>query len=183
MPNQTLSTPSVWIVPAKGMTEPERVGAFQRGVISPDASQIALVHENSGVKELLLLPSGRRATAPHCSDSCTKRISAASSGQWMASSCSSSPRGGTPNCAATRASFDPSTCPLEDSEEILSAANLSGDAISLPDGRLVYGQLLGANPAGSYGAELRQVHVDPRTDHVARRFRFAGQMDRTGSWT
>jgi hypothetical protein len=52
-------------------------------------------------------------------------------------------------------------------EEILSGSNLSGDAVSLPDGRLLYSQLLGANPAGSYGGELREVRVDSRTNKVA----------------
>ncbi len=52
-------------------------------------------------------------------------------------------------------------------EEILSGPNLSGDAVSLPDGRLLYGQLLGANPAGSYGGELREVRVDSRMDKAA----------------
>ncbi len=63
------------------------------------------------------------------------------------------------------------------SEEILSGPNLSGDAISLPDGRLLYGQLLGANPTGSYGGELRAVRVDSRTDKVA------GGSVSLGRWT
>ena len=51
-------TASVWIVPAKGRTDSERVGAYRSGVTSSDGAQIALVQESSSVKELFLLPTG-----------------------------------------------------------------------------------------------------------------------------
>jgi hypothetical protein len=62
-------------------------------------------------------------------------------------------------------------------EEIFSGPNLSGDAVRLPDGRLIYGQLLGANPAGSYGGELREMRMDSRTDKPA------GDSVSFGRWT
>jgi hypothetical protein len=60
---------------------------------------------------------------------------------------------------------DQSPSPPERSKKF--SPGLSGDAVSLPDGRLLYSQLLGANPAGSYGGELREVRVDSRTNKVA----------------
>jgi hypothetical protein len=49
---------SVWIIPAKGAADSERVGAYRRAVVSPDGSQIVLMQQNGRVKELLLLPTG-----------------------------------------------------------------------------------------------------------------------------
>ncbi len=57
---------SVWLVPAKGPGDPERVGAFHDGVVSPDGSQIALVRESKRVKELLLLPTAGGPAAARC---------------------------------------------------------------------------------------------------------------------
>ncbi len=169
-------TASVWILPAKDMSDAERVGPFQRGVISPDGSQIALLRESGGVKELLLLPAAggqlrRIALIPAEEDLGSVFWSMdAQRLQFVVLRWNPQLRG---NQGFIR-SVDRST---GKAAEILSAPNLSGDAISLPDERLVYGQLLGANPAGSYGGELRQVHVDSRTDQVL------GDSVSLGRWT
>jgi DNA-binding winged helix-turn-helix (wHTH) protein/Tol biopolymer transport system component len=169
-------TPTVWIISANATIEPERVGAFQRGVMSPDGSQIALVNESSGGKELLLLPTAggqlrRIATIPAGEDLGTVFWSVDGHRvDFVAARWDSQFRG---NQGFIR-SVDPSTGKIR---EILSAANLSGDAIDLSDGRLVYGQLLGANPAGSYGGELRQVRVDAGTGQVL------GDSVSLGRWT
>jgi Tol biopolymer transport system component len=169
-------TATVWIVSAKGATDFERVGAYQRGVISPDGSLIALVQESSGVKELLLLPTGgghlrRLAMIPLGEDLGSffwsvdgqrlRFVTTRWNAQWR----------------SNQGSIRSVSLSTGKSEEILSGSNLGGDAISLPDGRLLYSQLLGANPAGSYGGELREVRVDPRTDKVA------GDSVSFGRWT
>jgi DNA-binding winged helix-turn-helix (wHTH) protein/WD40 repeat protein len=157
---------SVWIVPARGATDSERVGAYRRGVISPDGSQIALVKESGGVKELLLLPTvggqvRRIAVISPREDLGTVFWSV--DGQrldfvairWNA------------QLRRNQGSIRSVSLSSGKTEEILSGPNLSGDAISLPDGRLLYGQLLGANPTGSYGGEVREVRVDSRTNKAA----------------
>lgn len=147
---------SVWMVSTRGGSESARIGAYQRGVVSPDGSQIALEKENNGTKELWLLPASggpAREIAALREDLGTLFWSPGGRQllyvglTWDAQFRS--------NRGVIRA-LDLSN---GNSSEIFSAANLSGDAIGLPDGRLLYGQLLGANPAGSYGAELREVHV------------------------
>lgn len=169
-------TASVWILPAKDVAGSERVGAYRSGVISPDGSQIALVQESNRVKQLLLLPAGggqprHIATIPPGITLSSifwsidgRRLRFVTT-RWNAQL-----RG---NQGSIR-SVDLST---GKSEEILSGPNLSGDAVSLPDGRLLYGQLLGANPAGSYGGELREVRMDSRTDKPA------GDSVSFGRWT
>lgn len=174
-------TPSVWIIPAKGIGQPERVGSFQRGVISPDGSQIALLNQttmtgSTSAQELLVLPTAGGQL---------RRIALIPAGEdlgaifWSLDSQHI-------NFVATRwdtqfrsnqgfiRSVNLATGTTAD---ILSAKNLSGDAINLADGRLIYGQLLGANPAGSYGCELRQLRLDPRTSQIA------GDSVSLGRWT
>jgi DNA-binding winged helix-turn-helix (wHTH) protein/Tol biopolymer transport system component len=169
-------SPSIWIVPTKGTTEPERVGAFQRGVVSPDGSQIALVKENNSVKELLLLPTAGGQTRHLAATSAGEdlgRVFWSLDGRHIAFVIirwDSQLRG-------NRGSIRSVDLSSRETKEIVSAANLSGDAISLPDARLVYGQLLGANPAGSYGTELREVALDTRTGHQV------GDSVSLGRWT
>lgn len=159
-------TTNVWIVPVKGMTEPERVGPFQGGAVSPDASHIALVHESGGVRELLLLPSGggkmRRIAAIPVEETLGSVFWSVDSKKLQFVTLRWNPQ-----LRSNQGFIRFINVFTETGGDILSAANLSGDAISLPDGRLIYGQLLGANPAGSYGAEMRQWYVDPQTENVA----------------
>jgi DNA-binding winged helix-turn-helix (wHTH) protein/Tol biopolymer transport system component len=167
---------SVWIVPAKGMTDSERVGAYRSGVISPDGSQIALVQESSRVKELFLLPTGggqlrRIATIPPGVTLGSifwsvdgKRLDFVTT-RW------------NEQLRGNEGSIRSVNLATGKNEEILAGPNLSGDAVSLPDGRLLYSQLLGANPTGSYGGELREVWVDSRTDKAA------GDSVSLGRWT
>jgi hypothetical protein len=152
-------TTSVWIVSAKGMTEPQRVGAFQRGVTSPDGSQIALVNESGNVKEVQLLPTtggpSRRFVVAGAGESLGSIFWTVDGRHidYVVTRWDSQLR-------ANQGSMRSLDLSSGKSAEILSAPNLSGDAINLPGSRLVYGQLLGANPAGSYGEELWQVPVD-----------------------
>jgi Tol biopolymer transport system component len=158
-------TATVWIVPAKGMTDFKKVGSYRTGVISPDGSQIALVQERSRVKQLWLLPTAggllrRVATIPPGEG--LGSIFWPVDGQrlyFVTTRWNAQLRGNQGSIRSINLSTGKS-------EEILSGPNLSGDAISLPDGRLLYGQLLGANPAGSYGGELREVRVDSRASKV-----------------
>jgi DNA-binding winged helix-turn-helix (wHTH) protein/WD40 repeat protein len=169
-------TASVWIVPAKGTTASERVGAYRRGVISPDGSQIALVQDVGQVKEFVLLPTGggqlrRIATLPPEED--LGSVFWSVDGQqlyFVAMRWNAQLRG---NVGSVRSI----TLSTGKSEEILSGSNLSGDGLCLPDGRLLYGQLLGANPSGSYGGELREIHLDSHTQKVS------GEPVSLGRWT
>jgi Tol biopolymer transport system component len=169
-------TASVWIVPAKDVAGSERVGAYRSGVISPDGSQIALVQESNRVKQLLLLPAGGgqpRRVATILPGVTLSSIFWSIDGQrlrfvttkWNA------------QLRANQGSIRSVDLSTGKTEEILSGPNLSGDAISVPDGRLLYGQLLGANPAGSYGGELRELRMDSRTDKPA------GDSASFGRWT
>ena len=169
-------TASVWIVSAKDATDSERIGAYRRGVISPDGSQIALVQQSGRVKELLLLPTAGGQM---------RRIVVIPPGEELGSVFWSAD-GRRLHFVAVRwnaqlrrnqGSIRSVSLSTGKTEEILSAPNLSGDAISLPDGRLLYSQLLGANPAGSYGGELREVRIDSHKDKVV------GDSISFGRWT
>jgi DNA-binding winged helix-turn-helix (wHTH) protein/Tol biopolymer transport system component len=159
-------TASVWIVPAKGAAGSERVGPYRSGAISPDGSQIALVQESNRLKQLLLLPAGggqprRLATIPP--GVTLGSIFWSIDGQrlhFVTTRWNAQLRGNQGSIRSVNLSTGKT-------EELLFGPNLSGDAIRLPDGRLLYGQLLGANPAGSYGGELREARVDSRTDKAA----------------
>jgi Tol biopolymer transport system component len=167
---------SVWILPAKSVGNPERVGTFQRGIISPDASQIALVHVSRGVKQILLLPTEGGQARPIASIPANEDLGSifwSVDGRrlefvalrWNAQLRANQGFIRSINLSSGRI------------EEILSRPNLSGEAINVPDGRLVYGQLLGANPAGSYGGELRELRIDSRTDKIT------GDSASLGRWT
>lgn len=169
-------TASVWILQVKGSGHPERIGAFQRGVTAPDNSQIALVEVSGGERNLLLVPTRggqprRIASIPLGEDlgsvfwaADTRRLYFVVL-QW------------NPQLRANHASIRFIDLSTGKAGEIFSGPNLSGEAILLPDGRLIYGQLLGANPAGSYGEELRQVHLESRTGSVV------GDSVSLGRWT
>jgi Tol biopolymer transport system component len=169
-------TASVWLISAKGQGDPERIGAFHDGIVSPDGSRIALVRESQSVKELLLLPTGGgplRRVAEIPEEDKLGNVFWSTDGQrlhFVVTRWNAQLRG---NQGFIR-SVNLATLI---SEEILTAANLSGDAIALSDGRLLYGQLLGANPTGSYGAELREVHLDAHAGKVA------GDSVSLGRWT
>jgi dipeptidyl aminopeptidase/acylaminoacyl peptidase len=159
-------TTTAWIVPAKGITDFKKVGSYRTGVISPDGSQIALVQESSKVKQLLLLPTAggplrRIATIPP-GDALGSIFWPADGRRlyFVTTRWNAQLRGNQGSIRSVNLSTG-------NSEEILFGPNLGGEAISLPDGRLHYSQLLGANPAGSYGGELREVRVDSRADKVA----------------
>ena len=156
----------VWIVPTKSQTGCERLGAYLRAVISPDGSQIALVRDLNGKKELMLLASGggrTRLIAAIAPEEDLGSIFWSADGQRL---CFEVLRWNV-QLRRNRGSIRSVNLATGKDDVILAGDDLSGDAVSLPDGRLIYGQLLGANPSGSYGGELREVRLDSSTGKAA----------------
>ena len=156
------ASPTAWIQPVQGGSPAVKIGNYRFGVVSPDGSAVASVLENSGVTELWLLQSDgtrRRRIAEIDSREALGSVFWSLDGQRILFVCLRWDEQLRRNSGTIRSVRLPAGRVVD----VFSGPNLSGDAASLTDARLVYGQLRGANPSGSYGAELRQLHIDGRT--------------------
>lgn len=155
------ATPSLWIVPVIGTGRPIELGPYPAGVVSPDGSEIAWVNNRAAGPELQLMGSGGWAVqtlVKGASDEVFGGVSWSPTGRKL----SFTRYSWDPQLRGNSGSIDSYDLGSGKTVAVLAGHNFSGDAISLPDGRLIYSEFLGANPS-AYGGELLGVHTDPRT--------------------
>ncbi|MEO7144546.1 MAG: winged helix-turn-helix domain-containing protein [Bryobacteraceae bacterium] len=153
--------PSLWAVSVLGGSTPRKLGDYPPGVISPDGSRIALVGTTNGRPEIQLMRS----------DGGELRV--AVTGGEAESFGSVSWSSGGRRLIFVRLRWDPQLRRNSGSIDfydlsggttgtVLAGADFSGDAVSLPDGQILYSKILSANPSAS-GGELMRIDTDLRS--------------------
>ncbi len=154
-------SPSLWVIPVIGAGPPVELGPYPPGVVSPDGSEVAWVNSLGETPEIQVMPSGGGAV---------RTLLAGSSGEIFGNvSWTHTGR----RLLFVRYRWDPElrrnwgsvdSCEVRSGKAttVLSSYDLGGDAIALPDGRVLYSKILGANPS-AYGGELFAVRADPHT--------------------
>jgi DNA-binding winged helix-turn-helix (wHTH) protein/Tol biopolymer transport system component len=155
------ATPNLWIVPVIGSGRPVELGPYPSGVVSPDGSEIACVNGRGATPEIQLMRSEGGAI---------QTLLAGTAGEFFGG-VSWSHRGHrlfftryswNPQFRRNSGSIDSYDIRTRKTTTVLSGRDFGGDVINLPDGRLIYSRILGANPSAN-GSEILSVNTDPHT--------------------
>lgn len=168
-------TPNLWIVAVIGKAKPVKIGPYPTGVVSADDSAIALLGNNGSMPQILVMrPDGteRRTLITGAEDETFGRPCWSGDGEHL---------------LFTRYRWDPqlrrNSGSIESYElgtgkttRLLTGSDFGGDVVSLPNGRILYSRILGANPS-AYGGELMQVRADRTIGKVVGQPRVIAKWD------
>lgn len=155
------ATPSLWIVPVIGTSSPIELGPYPPGTVSPDASQIALVNNHGAAPEIQLMSAqggGIRTLVTGGEGEIFGSVRWFHDGRrllfvryrW------------DPQFRRNSGSIDAYDLTRGKTQTVMAGVDFGGDAVTLPDGRIVYSKIGGANPSTS-GSELMEIGTDRRT--------------------
>ncbi|MGH9342967.1 MAG: winged helix-turn-helix domain-containing protein [Terriglobia bacterium] len=160
------AAPSLWIVPVIGSSRPIDLGFYPPGVVSPDGSEIAVVNNRSAAPEIQLASSRGGSVRTLVTGSAGETFGSV---RWF--------RNGrrllfvryrwNPQFRSNAGSIDAYDLTRGTAEAVLRGFDFGGDAVSLPDGRIIYSKIAGANP-DNFGGELMEVMTDPQTGRASR---------------
>ncbi|HEV2417470.1 MAG TPA: winged helix-turn-helix domain-containing protein [Terriglobia bacterium] len=152
------ATLGLWIVPVIGTNPPIKLGSYPAGTVSPDGSQIALVNNHGAAPEIQLMSAqggGVRTLVTGGGGETFGSVRWFDDGRrllfvryrWNA------------QFRRNAGSIDAYDLARGKTETIMAGSDFGGDAVSLPDGGIVYSKIAGANPATS-GAEVMEVRTN-----------------------
>lgn len=152
------ATLSLWIVPVIGTNPPIELGPYPPGTVSPDGSQIALVNNHGAAPEIRLMNAqgggvhtlvtgggGETFGSVRWFDDGRRLLFVRY--RW------------NPQFRRNTGSIDAYDLTRGKTETIMVGSDFGGDAVSLPDGGIVYSKIAGVNPSTS-GAEVMEVRTD-----------------------
>ncbi|MGH9396395.1 MAG: winged helix-turn-helix domain-containing protein [Terriglobia bacterium] len=159
------AAPGMWIVPVIGTNRPVELGPYPPGALSPDGSKIAWVNRGGDAPEIQLMRSQGGEIHTVVTGSSGETFGGVS---WY--------HGGrrllfvryrwNAQFRRNSGSIDFYRLASGKTGTVMTDNDLGGDAVSLPDGRIVYSKILSANPV-AYGADLMEVKTDPQTGRAS----------------
>lgn len=169
------AAPGMWIIPVIGANSPVKLGPYPPGDLSPDGSKIAWVNNSGGAPAIQVVPSRGGDIRTLVTGSSGETFGGVS---WYA-------RGQrilfvryrwNPQFRRNSGSID--FCNLNTGKTgiVTKADDLGGDAVGLPDGRVVYSTVVGVNPSSGRG-ELIEVRTDPKTGRASGPSRVLAKWD------
>lgn len=160
------TAPGLWVVPIIGAGAAVKVGEYPRGVVSPDGTEIAMVHQAGATPEIVLMHSGvwqPREIAAARLGTIFGSVFWSHNGKrlffvrqtWSADS---------RHNQGDIESYDLAT---GKTVHVLSAPDLGDAAVALPGGRIMYSTLQGDNLPTYYGVELFETATDHHTGRAS----------------
>ena len=159
------ATLSLWVVPVIGTGRPVELGPYPPGVVSPDGSEIAWVNSRGAAPEVQLMSStggAIRTLVKGAIDEVFGGLSWTPTGRRLFFTRYS----WNPQFRGNSGSIDCYNLRSGKTTTVLSGHDFGGDVVGLPDGRLVYSKILGANPSAN-GSEIMSVHTSRRTSRAS----------------